>query len=238
MARRASDARPILCAVLDGDALGDAPRARAEALFAAGVDWIQLRDRARSAAELLALARALVAARDAGGRGIRRVIVNKRADLALAAGADGFHLGVDAIDPQAAAALAAICPAAALIGLSCHDAAEIEAAARADLPPAYAHLAPIWDPRSKPAERPALGLGELGRAARLGATAGIRVLAQGGIDPARAAAAVVAGAAGVAVTGLIRQAADPAEAARALRHALDAAPAPPAVAPAAAGRPR
>ena len=59
-------------------------------LFEAGVDWIQLRDRQREAAELLELARALVAGRDAvratgSTRGLR-VIINKRVDVAIAAG--------------------------------------------------------------------------------------------------------------------------------------------------------
>jgi thiamine monophosphate synthase len=49
------------------------------------------------------------------------------------------------------------------------------------------------------------------------------VLAQGGIDAGHAGACVAAGAAGVAVTGAILAAADPAEAAAALRRALDAA---------------
>ncbi len=69
MARRASNARPILCAVLDGAALSRTPhgaRETAAALFAAGVDWIQLRDRSLGSQELFAIACALVAARDDG----------------------------------------------------------------------------------------------------------------------------------------------------------------------------
>ena len=54
MARPPSSDRPILCAVLDGAALGHGPRAFAAALFAAGVDWIQLRDRTLDTARLLA----------------------------------------------------------------------------------------------------------------------------------------------------------------------------------------
>jgi thiamine monophosphate synthase len=49
------------------------------------------------------------------------------------------------------------------------------------------------------------------------------VVAQGGVTPASAGELVRNGAAGVAVTGAILQAADPAEAARELRQALDAA---------------
>jgi thiamine monophosphate synthase len=50
----------------------------------------------------------------------------------------------------------------------------------------------------------------------------VPVLAQGGVDAANAASCVAAGAAGVAVTGEILLAPDPAAAARALRAALDA----------------
>jgi len=229
MAPHVSEPRPILCAVLDGDALQPAPRARAAALFAAGVDWIQLRDRRRGGADLLSLARYLVAARDeASVRGrLPRVIVNKRVDVAIAAGADGVHLGLDALDPASADALlrgqgVAGAPARApWIGASCHAVAELEAAIASGAPLVYAHLAPIWAPRSKPAERPALGLEPLARAARAAAQAGMLLIAQGGLDPDRAGEAIAAGATGVAVTGILQGSGDPAQAARRLRAALD-----------------
>lgn len=224
-ARRADDGvRPILCAVLDGPALargdGPGPRAFAAALFAAGVDWIQLRERSLEGAALHALARALVSARDAAERAAR-VIVNKRVDVALASGADGVHLGVDAVDPKTARALLANAEGA-LLGASLHGASELDALVDGDAPLDYVQLAPIWNPRSKPVERPALGLDALRAAASRANERGWRLLAQGGIDAARAAAVVAAGAAGIAVTGIISQASDPIASARALRHALDA----------------
>ena len=88
---------PLLCVVLDAAAFGDDASARARALFRAGADWLQLRDRGVSDAQLLAVARALVEARDTvegevGARADRlRVVVNKRADVARAGGADGAH---------------------------------------------------------------------------------------------------------------------------------------------------
>ena len=99
----------MLCAVLDATALGPAPRDTAALLFGGGVDWIQLRDRSLEADELYRVARELVAARDArreaagttddeGGPRRPRVIVNRRVDVARAAGADGVHLGFDALD--------------------------------------------------------------------------------------------------------------------------------------------
>jgi thiamine-phosphate pyrophosphorylase len=237
MARPPSSPQPILCAVLDGDALGGDPRGYAAALFAAGVDWIQLRDRRRCAAELFELARALVAARDearasacapaeanaranaaATARGLApQVFINKRVDLALASGADGVHLGLDALEAQSVGAL----DRGLVLGASLHSIAELETAVAGGKALSYAQLAPIWDPRSKPAERRSLGVEELTRASAIAARAGILLLAQGGLDAPRAAQAVEAGAAGIAVTGLISQAQDPAAAVRSLRHALD-----------------
>lgn len=213
MALRASSAPAILCAVLDCAALGPDPRAFAEDLYEAGVDWIQLRDRSVEGETLLGVARALVAARDATG-GRHRVLVNKRLDVALAADADGTHLGFDALEPAAVAALQA--PGRS-IGRSLHALDEIGSPANRDL--GYAHLAPIWDPRSKAATRPALGLEVLARACEKG----LPILAQGGIDPERAGAAIGAGAAGVAVTGLLDRRGEALAAARRLRRALDRA---------------
>ncbi|MEZ4333583.1 MAG: thiamine phosphate synthase [Myxococcota bacterium] len=252
MARRASDppSPPILVAVLDATALGDAPEARARALFEAGVDWIQLRDRTLEAAALFDLARALVAARDVAARDEtardagarmghhpprrrdgaegRAVIVNKRCDVALSAGADGVHLGLDAMTIGSARTLLRDLGRdpggrSAWIGASLHGVDELERALASNAPPDYVHLAPIWSPRSKPAERPALGLETLAAAARVGAAGGVRVIAQGGLDAGRAEAAVEAGAAGVAVTGLLTLVDDPPASARALRAALDRA---------------
>ncbi len=176
----------------------------------AGVDWIQLRDRGIEAAPLLAAADRAVAAARASAR-TARVLVNRRADVARAAGADGVHLGFDALS---APGLRALLGPRAWIGVSLHDPAAI-----GDVPAAnYVHLAPIFAPLSKPLERMPLGLAGL-HAAR---HSRLPVLAQGGITPANARAVLAAGAAGIAVTGAIGAADDPARAAHALRSALDA----------------
>jgi len=180
------------------------------AVVRGGVDWIQVRDRALDGAALLDLVDAVArAARDAAGQREVRVLVNRRLDVALAAGADGVHLGYDAVDPAAARRLL---PPGALVGVSTHAVSEALSAREAD----YLQLAPIFAPLSKPAERPALGLAALAAAA----TGPLPVLAQGGIDARNAAAACAAGAAGVAVTGAIWLAPDPRAAAAELREAL------------------
>jgi thiamine-phosphate pyrophosphorylase len=196
--------------VLDVAALDRCGDDGLRAVCAVGVDWLQLRDRSQSGADLLAAADRAVAAARASGRRVR-VVVNRRADVARAAGADGVHLGFDAVHaPQARALLGA----QAWIGVSAHDPAAVGGEPDAD----YVHLAPIFAPLSKTSDRTPLGLTGL-RAAR---RAGVVVIAQGGIEPANAREVIAAGAAGVAVTGAIAHAPDPVRAARALRSALDA----------------
>jgi thiamine-phosphate pyrophosphorylase len=196
--------------VLDLSAPTAALAQRVEAAVAAGVDWIQVRERALGGAALLAGCDAVCAAARRG-RGAR-VIVNRRLDVALAAGADGVHLGWDGVAPRDARRLIGD---AALVGVSAHAPEEIDARCGAD----YAHLAPIFAPLSKPQERPPLGLDALARAA----ARGLPVLAQGGADASNARALIRAGAAGIAVTGSLSAARDVHAAARALREALDAA---------------
>jgi len=82
---------------------GDLAQAVAAAV-SGGVDWVQVRERDLEAAELLALAAGVAeaarAAAQSAGREVR-VLVNRRMDVALALGADGVHLGFDAVGPHA-----------------------------------------------------------------------------------------------------------------------------------------
>ena len=141
--------------------------------------------------------------------------MNKRVDVALAAGADGVHLGVDAVGAADARALLG---ERAILGRSLHSVAEVRAETAQATPADYVHLAPIWNPNSKPAERPALGPDALAEAAR----GGLPVFAQGGLDADRAVEAAAAGAAGVAVTGALARGADPESFLSPLRRRLDA----------------
>lgn len=208
----------LLVLVTDrGAARGPLPEA-VEAAVAGGVDWVQVRERGLEGAEHLALVDACRAAARRGAArrgGAVRVLVNGRADLALAAGADGVHLGTGALPARAARALLG---PAALVGVAAHAPAELAEASASGLLD-YAHLAPIFAPLSKAGERPPLGPEALAEAAR----AGLPVLAQGGIDAASAGACLEAGAAGVAVTGALLAAEDPRAAAAALRRALEEA---------------
>lgn len=185
-----------------------------EAAVAAGADWVQVRDRALEGAALLAHAADLAArARRGAARrgGAVHVLVNRRLDVAAALGAEGAHLGFDAVGvPDARSVLGA----QATIGVSVHLPDDLAATAGAD----YAFLAPVFAPRSKAATRPPLGPEALARAC---SAARLPVLAQGGIDAARVAAILRAGAAGVALTGEVLLADDPGAACARIRRALD-----------------
>jgi thiamine-phosphate pyrophosphorylase len=197
------------------------------AVVAAGVDWVQVRDRTLAAAALQDFVeRILGAAREGAAEraGGARVLVNRRVDVALATGADGVHLGFDALGVgEARRAWRELGGApAGLIGAATHSPEEVAEAAAAGAD--YALLAPIFDPLSKARERPALGTAALARASQLlGDRRGFVLLAQGGIDAERAAEALRAGAGGVAVTGAVLGATHPAEAAASLRATLDRA---------------
>jgi thiamine-phosphate pyrophosphorylase len=171
---------------------------------AAGVDFIQLREKDLTARELEALAReALAAARDAGGA---KLLINHRTDIALAVGADGVHLtGSDVAASEARAVATAAQPGRAfLVAVSCHSAEEVRQAAAEDAD--FAALAPVFEKvnHNGHAVRAGIGLDELRRAVRQR----IPVFALGGVNEENAALCAAAGAAGVAGIRLFQQATD------------------------------
>jgi thiamine-phosphate pyrophosphorylase len=206
--------KPILCLVTDRPSTSGDLIEWVAAAVGAGVDWVQIREREFDGAALFEHAEAIAeAARMAAAeRGSDvAIFVNRRVDVALALGADGVQLGFNSMDATTARRLL---EPDAQIGVSLHHPDEITA-----LDPAVNHvqLAPIFQPLSKSASRPPLGIEAIKAAARFE----IPVIAQGGITAACAAAVVQAGAAGVAVTGAILSAIDPIPATRSLRAALD-----------------
>jgi thiamine-phosphate pyrophosphorylase len=162
--------------------------------LAAGVDWIQIREKDLSAGELLELVRAVQAFPNPRGT---KILVNTRIDVALAAGADGAHLPAGSPPPSA---WRDVVPQGFLIGVSCHTLQEVQAAEHDGA--AYAILAPVFAPRSKPSSLAPLGLGALEAAAR---AVRIPVIALGGITQDNAASCVRAGAAGVASISLFQE---------------------------------
>ncbi len=190
--------------------------------IAGGVDIVQLRDKRLPDDELLAVARPAAALCARLGA---LFIVNDRPHLALAAGADGVHVGQDDVPVARARELLG---ADMLIGLSTHTPAQIDAAQRApragdagDNPRGvdYIGVGPVYATPTKPG-RPAVGL-ELVRHAA--ARARVPFYAIGGIHAENSPAVIAAGAPRLAVVRAIAEAADPERAARVLRAALDGA---------------
>jgi thiamine-phosphate pyrophosphorylase len=186
--------------VTDRRAISDLPGALAAALSALpiGSAAVQLREKDLSPAELLELARALLPlCRSAKAP----FLVNSRLEVVKAARADGVHLPADG--PRVADARRTLGPGA-LIGRSCHSAAEVASAARdgAD----FAVFGPVWQTPGKTAQ----GMTALHEATK---AASLPVFAIGGVTPPRAKRAVNAGAHGVACIRSILGAANPATAA-------------------------
>ena len=169
----------------------------ADACFAGGCRWLSLREKDLPHGERVALLRSLVTA---GERHGARVMVHEDVAAARAAGAGGVHLPAGG----SPAAARQVLGAAALIGISAHNYADIVHAETEGAD--YVTLSPIFATASKPGYGPALGVDEL---ADLAAKSLIPVLALGGVDAAAVDACVAAGAAGVAVMGAVMTAADP-----------------------------
>ena len=163
--------------------------------LAAGVTWIQIREKDLSARALFELVEAALKLPNPHGS---KIIVNTRADVAIAAGAGGVHL--PAGSPPARIWRRPSFLVDFLIGVSCHSVddvrqAEIEGAD-------YAVFGPVFPPRSKTTRAKPRGLDDLRRAA---AAVKIPVLALGGVTRENGDACVAAGAAGIAGISLFQE---------------------------------
>jgi thiamine-phosphate pyrophosphorylase len=189
---------------------GRDPEDLLRAALQGGVDVVQLREKS---GDDHAVVRA--------GRVFRRLcdaydalfVVNDRPDLAIACAADGVHLGQDDGHVRAVRRLVG---EDLLIGLSTHSPEQIDAAAGVD----YIAVGPVYATPTKP-EYPPVGTQLVEYAA---AKARVPFFAIGGIDAENVAEVVAAGADRIAVVRAIRDAADPAEAARLLRTRAEAPP--------------
>ena len=205
----------------------------------AGVNLIQLRERDLPAHDLESLARDAVdavrqnplcsgssamAGLGAFRRSATRILINSRADIALASGADGVHLRSDDISPAEVRALwrkvavhaakaegSGVAPAPetgnrqletpshCLISVACHSVSDVELARAqgADI----ALFAPVFEKSGAPG----VGLTALRDACRVVAGASMPVLALGGVTLANARACLQAGAAGIAAIRLFQE---------------------------------
>ncbi len=199
-----------LVVILDaGAAAGRDAAALAAAAEAGGATMLQVRAKGLPAAELAALTRRVLDA-------VRvPVVVNDRLDVALATGAAGCHLGQDDFPLEEARAMA---PPGFILGGSAGNPAEARRAAAAH----YLGAGPVHATPSKDDAGTAIGADGVRRVI---AVTSQPVVAIGGVREADIPALVATGAAGIAVIGAVLGAADPGAATRALRAALDRAPA-------------
>jgi len=189
----------------------DAPDALLEAALSGGADLLQLRDKDADDETLTAAGERF---RDACDRHGALFVVNDRADLALACGADGVHVGQD--DLPVAEVRRLVGPDV-LIGLSTHSREQFDAGLGSDAD--YLSAGPVWETPTK-AGRPAAGLELVGHAA---AVATKPFFAIGGIDESNVAQVTAAGATRIVVVRAIRDADEPRATAIRLRAALEAA---------------
>lgn len=162
-------------------------------LVAGGATLIQLREKRAAPRDFYESAKAVI--EFARAQNVK-IIINDRVDIALAARADGVHLGQDDL-PIAAARK--ILGGKAIIGFSTHTLAEAEAAAR--LPIDYIAVGPIFQTFSKENPDPILGLENLKKARQ--AVGGFPLVAIGGISVENAASVLQNGADSLAVIGAI-----------------------------------
>lgn len=185
---------PVLYAILDTDLLfarGLDPLDVCDAWIDAGIRLVQLRTKSMASGPMLALAEALRARTAAAGA---LLIINDRADIAVQCGADGVHVGQDDLSP---AEVRTLLGPDAIIGLSCHDDAQVEAAV--GQPVSYVAIGPVFGTQTKATGYDAVGLAQVERAAAMAHAAGLPLVAIGGITMDRARAVLDAGADSLAV---------------------------------------
>lgn len=207
-ARLAAFGQADLYVVITEAACGGRPALEVLRLtLAAGVRLVQMREKGLPGKELYE--RALDFRRETTAAGAL-LIINDRLDIALAAGADGVHLGQEDLPIKAARRLAPDL----IIGASTHSLEETLAAQEAGA--SYVNIGPIFATRTKPDAVP-LGPEALEKIApRLQ----IPWTTMGGITLANIGQVVARGAQHPAVMTAVTAAADPAAAARELRRAL------------------
>lgn len=203
---------PKLYVILDATLLDNSLHDCARELAAAGVRWLQYRDKSASARDLLETSRKLVSSLSSRGSSL---IVNDRPDIAGLAGAAGVHVGQEDLDADQARAVVG---KEMWVGVSTHTLEQFRRAASTSVD--YIAVGPIFATTSKANPDPVVGL-ELIRQARQ--LTDKPIVAIGGITLDRAASVIAAGADSVAVIRDVLCAAKPAERARRYLETLDAA---------------
>jgi thiamine-phosphate pyrophosphorylase len=180
---------PRLYPILDTSYFQDieALLSAADELLAGGVTLLQYRNKSANAGEMLEQARELK--RRLGGS--VKLIMNDRADICLAAGFDGVHVGQEDLSPQGARK---VIGDRLWLGVSTHNAEQIKTAEKTDAD--YLAIGPVFSTASKVNPDPVVGLGGVRKARALTRKP---LVAIGGINRANCRSVIEAGADSVAV---------------------------------------
>lgn len=198
--------------VTDRRLVGDRPLTGViQQAVAGGVTMVQLREKECSSREFLELALALKKELPPD----IPLIINDRLDVALAAEADGLHLGQSDLPPEVARRYLG---PGAIIGLSVEKPEQLTQSEKA--PVDYLAISPVFPTPTKTDTGPAWGLEGLTLARKQTRRP---LVAIGGINETNVAEVIKAGADGVAVVSAICAAPDPALAARKLRQLIEKA---------------
>jgi thiamine-phosphate pyrophosphorylase len=194
-----------------GHQLADLARACARG----GATLVQLRDKRSATRAMIEEARAIKKALANSGVPF---VVNDRVDVAMAAGADGVHLGQEDMAVEDARQLLG---PDAIVGLSIKSVAEADAAPLALID--YVGSGGVYVTASKQQNNPPIGPAGLARiiAALRRRAPDLPVCGIAGIDADNAGEVIAAGADGVAIISALSLTPDPAAAARALRDIVD-----------------
>ena len=179
---------PRLYAILDASYFSDSQIlfSTAEELLAGGVTLLQYRNKSDNAREMLEQARELKRRLDGA-----KLVMNDRADLCLAAGFDGVHVGQEDLSPEGARKVVGTI---LWLGVSTHNPEQIE---EADKTPAdYIAIGPVFSTSSKANPDPVVGLEGVRQARSLTRKP---LVAIGGINRANCRSVIEAGADSVAV---------------------------------------
>lgn len=163
----------------------------------AGARALQLREKTIHASSLYHLAQALRRITALHGA---RLLVNDRADIARAAGADGVHCPENGLAPPVVRRIAGD---HAIVGVSTHSIESARAAERSGAD--FITFGPVFETASKMKYGPPQGLEKL---REVTAAVGLPVFALGGVTPERAASCIEHGAWGVAVISAVFGAGD------------------------------
>ena len=183
--------------------------ATVKAAIEGGATIVQLRDKEASTRELVDAARELKSVCHAAGVPL---LINDRVDVAMAAEADGVHLGQSDMALEDARRLLG---PDAIVGVSVRDAAEVLDAQRYGA--SYVAANGVWATATKTDFGAPLGIDGL---RLLVGASDLPLVAIGGISTEQAYSLAAAGCAGIAVVSAIMKAADPRRAAEALRDAF------------------